>query len=396
MTADIERHIVALDRAWEDAIINEDADELDRLGADDLIYTHAGGCYEGKEGFLGHITDGPLRFPVIEYADTEVRLHGDCAVLTCELHLQTLDREGAVGTCTSESRTSGPGSARIGASWPASRRICPSWTEPREVPPARSLRTAGLGSCSRYPPVRRSPARGDGEGRGPRSQTNAGHGARCRSQPRRYRGRVRSRAGRGNRGETIAGRRDRLLIASKCRAVVGDGPNDGGLSRHHIIESVERSLRRLGTDHIDLYQAHGWDGETATDETVRALDQLVQDGKVRYLGCSNYSAWHIMKSLGVADRLGTERFVSQQISYSIIGRDAENELVPLSLDQGVGILITGALLRVGCCRASTSAASTTIGCVAGESRRCRTPPASTTWSMSCVRSRRYMLRHPPR
>jgi aryl-alcohol dehydrogenase-like predicted oxidoreductase len=144
-------------------------------------------------------------------------------------------------------------------------------------------------------------------------------------------------------GEIIAGRRDRLLIASKCRAVVGEGPNDGGLSRHHIIESVERSLRRLGTDHIDLYQAHGWDGETATDETMRALDRLVQDGKVRYLGCSNYSAWHIMKSLGVADRLGTERFVSQQISYSIIGRDAENELVPLSLDQGVGILIWGPL-----------------------------------------------------
>jgi ketosteroid isomerase-like protein len=97
VTADIERHIVALDRAWEDAIINEDADELERLGADDLIYTHAGGWIEGKAGFLGHITDGPLRFPVIEYADTEVRLHGECAVLTCELHLQTLDREGAVG-----------------------------------------------------------------------------------------------------------------------------------------------------------------------------------------------------------------------------------------------------------------------------------------------------------
>lgn len=144
-------------------------------------------------------------------------------------------------------------------------------------------------------------------------------------------------------GEIIGGRRDKLLIATKCRAVVGDGPNDGGLSRHHIIESVERSLRRLGTDHIDLYQAHGWDGETATDEIMRALDQLVQDGKVRYLGCSNYSAWHIMKSLGVADRLGTERFVSQQISYSIIGRDAENELVPLSLDQGVGVLVWGPL-----------------------------------------------------
>lgn len=140
-------------------------------------------------------------------------------------------------------------------------------------------------------------------------------------------------------GEIIKGRRDQLVIASKCRAVVGDGPNDGGLSRYHIIESVERSLRRLGTDHIDLFQAHGWDGETATDEFMRALDLLVRDGKVRYIGCSNFSAWHTMKSLGVAERLGTERFVSQQISYSIITRDAENELVPLSLDQGVGILV---------------------------------------------------------
>jgi aryl-alcohol dehydrogenase-like predicted oxidoreductase len=124
---------------------------------------------------------------------------------------------------------------------------------------------------------------------------------------------------------------------------VGDGPNDAGLSRHHIVESVEASLRRLGTDHIDLYQTHGWDGETAIEETLRALDQLIADGKVRYLGCSNYSAWHLMKSLGVADHLGLERFVSQQISYNIIGRDAENELVPLSLDQGVGILIWGPL-----------------------------------------------------
>ena len=144
-------------------------------------------------------------------------------------------------------------------------------------------------------------------------------------------------------GKIIKGRRDRLLIASKCRANVGEGPNDGGLSRHHIIESVERSLRLLGTDHVDLYQTHGWDGEAATDQTLRALDQLVSDGKVRYLGCSNYSAWHVMKSLAVSDRLQTERFVSQQIYYSILDRDAENELVPLSLDQGVGILVWGPL-----------------------------------------------------
>jgi len=144
-------------------------------------------------------------------------------------------------------------------------------------------------------------------------------------------------------GEIIEGRRDRLLLATKCRAIVGDGPNDGGLSRHHIIDSVEKSLRRLRTDHIDLYQAHGWDGETAIEETLRAFDRLVADGKVRYVGCSNYSAWHVMKALGVADHLGLERFMSQQIAYSIVGRDAENELVPLSLDQGVGILVWGPL-----------------------------------------------------
>ena len=144
-------------------------------------------------------------------------------------------------------------------------------------------------------------------------------------------------------GKVIEGRRNKVLIATKCRAVVGDGPNDGGLSRHHIIESLEGSLRRLGTDHVDLYQTHGWDGQTSVDETMRALDQLVSDGKVRYIGCSNLAAWHIMKSLAAADRLATERFVSQQIYYSILDRDAENELVPIAIDQGVGILIWGPL-----------------------------------------------------
>jgi aryl-alcohol dehydrogenase-like predicted oxidoreductase len=144
-------------------------------------------------------------------------------------------------------------------------------------------------------------------------------------------------------GAIIKGRRDRVLIATKCRAVTGDGPNDGGLSRYHILRAVEDSLRRLGTDHIDLYQAHGWDGETATEETMRAFEQLVTDGKVRYIGCSNYSAWHVMKSLGVADRLGAERFVSQQVHYSILDRDVENELIPLALDQGVGVLVWGPL-----------------------------------------------------
>lgn len=140
-------------------------------------------------------------------------------------------------------------------------------------------------------------------------------------------------------GEIIKGRRDRLIVATKCRAIVRDAPNDGGLSRRHIIWAVEQSLRRLGTDHIDLYQAHAWDGQTPLEEQISALDQLVRDGKVRYLGCSNYSGWHLMKSLAVADRLGAQRFASQQIYYTLLGREAEHELVPISIDQGVGILV---------------------------------------------------------
>lgn len=140
-------------------------------------------------------------------------------------------------------------------------------------------------------------------------------------------------------GEIIKGRRDELVLATKCRAVISDNPNAGGLSRKHIILSVEHSLRRLGTDFIDIYQAHAWDGVTPIEEIVSALDQLVRDGKVRYLGCSNFSGWHLMKSLATADRLGAQRFVSQQIYYSLAGREAEHELVPISIDQGVGILV---------------------------------------------------------
>lgn len=144
-------------------------------------------------------------------------------------------------------------------------------------------------------------------------------------------------------GAVISGRRDRVLLATKCRAVISEDPNAGGLSRKHIMMSVEHSLRRLGTDYIDIYQAHGWDGSTAIDEVVGAFDQLVRDGKVRYVGCSNYSAWHVMKSLAAADLRSRERFVSQQIHYTLISREAEHELVPLALDQGVGIMVWGPL-----------------------------------------------------
>jgi aryl-alcohol dehydrogenase-like predicted oxidoreductase len=120
---------------------------------------------------------------------------------------------------------------------------------------------------------------------------------------------------------------------------MGSGPNDGGLSRHHIVRAAEASLERLGTDHIDLYQVHEWDGLTPLDETLAALDSLVRSGKVRYVGASNYTGWQLMKALWTADRRATESFVSEQIYYSLQARDAENELVPIALDQGLGILV---------------------------------------------------------
>jgi aryl-alcohol dehydrogenase-like predicted oxidoreductase len=130
-----------------------------------------------------------------------------------------------------------------------------------------------------------------------------------------------------------------VLLATKARMPMGEGPNDAGLSRHHLIEGCEASLRRLRTDHIDLYQVHEWDGQTPLEETLDALDGLVRAGKVRYVGCSNYAAWQLVKALGISDRLGLQRFVSQQIYYSLQGREAEYELVPAALDQGLGILV---------------------------------------------------------
>lgn len=135
------------------------------------------------------------------------------------------------------------------------------------------------------------------------------------------------------------GKRDKVLLASKVRFRMGDGPNDVGLSRHHIIEQCKASLKRLKTDHIDLYQVHEWDGMTPVEETMEALDTLVRHGHVRYIGCSNYSGWHIMKALAAADKQGGQRFVSQQIHYTLHSREAEFELVPISQDQGLGILI---------------------------------------------------------
>jgi aryl-alcohol dehydrogenase-like predicted oxidoreductase len=140
-------------------------------------------------------------------------------------------------------------------------------------------------------------------------------------------------------GAALAGRRDDVLVATKVRMPTGSGPNDAGLSRHHIIRSAEASLRRLQTDRIDLYQAHEWDGQTPLEETLAAFDALVQSGKVRYVGCSNYTGWQLMKAIAVADRREATRYVSQQIHYTLQARDAEAELVPVSVDQGLGILV---------------------------------------------------------
>jgi aryl-alcohol dehydrogenase-like predicted oxidoreductase len=163
-------------------------------------------------------------------------------------------------------------------------------------------------------------------------------------------------------GQALKGRRDEVLLATKVRMAMGDGPNSAGLSRHHVITGCEDSLRRLGTDHIDLYQVHEWDGQTPLEETLEALDLLVRSGKVRYVGASNYAAWQLMKALGTAERHRLPRFVSQQIYYSLQAREAEYELVPLSVDQGLGVLVWSPLAG---------------GLLSGKYRRGQQPPAGS-------------------
>jgi aryl-alcohol dehydrogenase-like predicted oxidoreductase len=140
-------------------------------------------------------------------------------------------------------------------------------------------------------------------------------------------------------GAAIKGRRDRVLISTKGTFRAGDGPNDIGSSRHHLIAAVDGSLRRLGTDYIDLYQLHGFDAMTPVEETLGTLHDLVCAGKIRYIGCSNFSGWHLMKSLAVSDRHGWPRYVAHQAYYSLVGRDYEWELMPLGLDQKVGCVV---------------------------------------------------------
>lgn len=163
-------------------------------------------------------------------------------------------------------------------------------------------------------------------------------------------------------GRALGARRPEVVLATKARFPMGRGPNDRGSSRHHLIAACEASLRRLGTDWIDLYQLHEWDGLTPVEETLSALDTLVQSGKVRYVGVSNFSAWHLMKTMATAERFPAARPVAQQIHYTLQAREAEYELVPASVDQGLGILVWSPLAG---------------GLLTGKHRRGQAPPPGT-------------------
>ena len=139
-------------------------------------------------------------------------------------------------------------------------------------------------------------------------------------------------------GKALGNQRKEIILATKVRGRTGKGPNDVGLSRHHIIENCNASLKRLGTDYIDLYQLHSFDPYTPQEETLSALDDLVRSGKVRYIGASNHTGWQLMKALSISDKQNLEKFITLQAYYSLVARDLENELVPLCLDQKLGIL----------------------------------------------------------
>jgi len=140
-------------------------------------------------------------------------------------------------------------------------------------------------------------------------------------------------------GQALRGRRDQALISTKTSLPLGDGPGDWGSSRHRLVRAVDNSLRRLGTDYVDLLQLHAFDATTPIEEVLHTLDQLVRDGKVRYVGASNFSGWQLMKSLAIADRHGWPRHIAHQVYYSLVGRDYEWELAPLGEEEGVGALV---------------------------------------------------------
>jgi aryl-alcohol dehydrogenase-like predicted oxidoreductase len=163
-------------------------------------------------------------------------------------------------------------------------------------------------------------------------------------------------------GQAIKGRRDQVIVSTKATFRLGDGANDAGSSRHHLLRACEAALARLGTDYVDLLQLHGFDALTPAEEVLSTLDTLVSAGKVRYVGVSNFSGWHLMKSLATAERYGYPRYVAHQVYYSLVGREYEWELMPLGLDQGVGAVVWSPL---------------GWGRLTGRIRRGQPPPASS-------------------
>jgi len=173
------------------------------------------------------------------------------------------------------------------------------------------------------------------------------------------------------------GARDRILLATKCRGKMGAGPNDQGLSRHHVMRAAEASLRRLGTDTIDLYQTHFFDPHTPIDETLRALEDLVSQGKVRYVGCSNYPAWRLAEALASSERRGGVRYESVQPRYNLLYREIETELLPLARAVGVGVLVYNPIAG---------------GLLSGKYRKGQEPEAGTRFTLGSAASR-YQARY---
>lgn len=178
-------------------------------------------------------------------------------------------------------------------------------------------------------------------------------------------------------GEVLKGRRDRLVITTKVCSPVGDGPNDRGLSRMHIMWEIERSLERLDTDYVDFYLVHHWDDATPIEETLRALDDLVQQGKVRYIGCCNFDAWQVCKALWTSDRLGLTPFVCVQSQYNLLVRDLEREVLPFCGAEGLGAMTFSPV---------------SVGLLTGQFRSDEPPPAGTPWGRGRAGFKELMTR----
>ena len=175
-------------------------------------------------------------------------------------------------------------------------------------------------------------------------------------------------------GRWLRGKREDVVIATKCRMQMGPGANDAGLSRKHVLAAIEASLRRLGTDYVDLYQVHSPDPDTPIDETLRALDSIVESGKARYTGCSNFQAWQLARALWTSERLNLTRFDSVQPRYNLLFREIEHELFPLCLDQGVGVIVYNPLAG---------------GLLTGKHRRSEPPKENTRFAVATYYKDRY-------